>query len=679
MSEAQLRSCLATAPRTRAGLTFGVNEPGACSEPPFDVDPPRWNWWSWPWTRWPLLDRVALDRDRARVLRWYQARGFHSAEVLSVEVEPAQALEHDTLPAEGDPGCDRRRGSQGCRAEVTITISEGPPTLIEEVVVAGLQELDAELRAEVKQSIAVHRGERFDEALYDQSKQKMRDALGNAGYALAEVEGNARVDRVGQKAWVYFTVRPGPVCAFGRVVVEGNENMPSAPIRAATKIRRGARYSFDEIVDAQRAVLALGSFSAVTVEPMLPEPADENQAGKDSANKARASKDNVVDVRVKVQPARESSFGFGFGVQSGVLQTATESISVPQWDVHLVGRYQHKNLFGGLRQLSLEEKPRIIVQEPFPGFERPRFGNTISAELRQPGFLEPRTTGIVDSSHTFGPDPYDTFFRHRLDTGLGVERTFFRGKLYVLTGIRNSWYRVPSGENRFDGSEPPANSILTFLEQVVRLDFRDHVHRPHAGAMFQLTSHEAGFFLPSSWNYVRLLPDARVYVPLPAAITLAGRFALGMYFVRSADSDLDAFSQNLGPRDYRLRGGGASSNRGFLPGRLGDGLEGGIRRWEASLELRVPVTTDLGLVLFGDMGDVHRNASFRFDHPQAATGFGVRYFTIVGAIRLDFAWTIPGLQVLAESDARTIDLDAAGQPRSRGGRFVFHITIGEAF
>ena len=98
-----------------------------------------------------------------------------------------------------------------------------------------------------------------------------------------------------------------------------------------------------------------------------------------------------------------------------------------------------------------------------------------------------------------------------------------------------------------------------------------------------------------------------------------------------------------------------------------------------TLELRVPVTKDVGVVLFQDMGDVSREPHFRFDYPQAAAGFGLRYFTIVGAIRLDFAWKIDRLQVLAAQDRRFVDLDAQGNPRGRGGKFVFNLSIGEAF
>lgn len=130
---------------------------------------------------------------------------------------------------------------------------------------------------------------------------------------------------------------------------------------------------------------------------------------------------------------------------------------------------------------------------------------------------------------------------------------------------------------------------------------------------------------------------------------------------------------------FRFRGGGATSNRGFLPGRLGDGIAGGQRRWEASAELRVPLSTDFGVAVFLDAGDVSQSPVFRFDHPQTSTGFGFRYNTLVGPLRLDFGWRIPGLQVFGQ-DERPLLRD---NTVVNVGLFKFqgavHITIGEAF
>lgn len=662
LAEGEIKACLATRERKRVDVTFGTREIGGCGEPPFeDDDPPSIALWSWPWTTWPLLDSVALEQDAERIERWYRARGFHEARVTGVEVVPPRARDDAVVPHDADADCDRGRGGQGCRAEVTFTVEEGLPTRVVELTLDVPETMPADLREALGNASRLAVGDRADEALYDQSKQAMREVLAARSHAVARVEAVMRVDRSARKAWLHYDVDPGPPCVFGDVVVEGSAHLPVEPIAAATLIDAGEPYEVEAMKEAQRAVASLGSISAAVVEPIVPE------------------RGHIVDVRVRVTPSRRQGFSLGAGIQAGELRTLTETVSVPQWDVHLLGRYRHTNLFGGLRQLTIEERPRLIFQRAFPQATVPRFGNVIQIGFRQPGFIEPRLVLLANASHTYGPDPYDVFFRHRVDTELAVERDFLGGALYLRFGIQNSVYRVPPGQSRFNGTPPPSSSLATFLEQVVRVELRDDVRRPHSGAFLQLAAQEAGYFLPSSWDFVRLLPDVRFYIPLPAHITIATRFALGMYFITGADDRLDTLSQSLGPWDMRLRGGGASSNRGFPPGRLGDGLEGGTRRWEASIEVRAPIAKNLELAVFGDMGDVSREERFRFDYPQAAAGFGIRYYTLVGAVRLDFAWKIPGLQVLAETDERINDIDSAGEPIGRGGGFAFHLTIGQPF
>jgi len=160
---------------------------------------------------------------------------------------------------------------------------------------------------------------------------------------------------------------------------------------------------------------------------------------------------------------------------------------------------------------------------------------------------------------------------------------------------------------------------------------------------------------------------------------LAARFALGSLHIFNAGEDLDAESQELGPQAYRLRGGGAQSNRGFLPGQLGDSLQGGIRSWEASLELRIPLSKDFSIVGFGDVGDVHGSLTgkshFRFDHPNTSFGGGLRYRTIVGPLRLDVGYRPKKLQRADDSEPEN-DQSGLGKYKFRG---AIHLTIGEAF
>lgn len=677
--EDSILNCLATRERDEVEFDFDVLQTSGCGQPPFEGNRAKVELWAWPWTEWPYYDRVMVEQDGERIERWYAARGHHHARVVETRVVPESAQATDLLdPEDPEPGCERRDTDEGCEVGVTWVVEEGEPTLIETLEIYGIDRAPAALRTELREAVTLAEGERWDEAHYDRTKAAMKRILAEEGYARAEVKGLVRIDRPNRKAEVLLQVSTGPVCVFGEVRVEEAGELPADTIAAAAAIFEGEPYSQASIRDAQRAIYGLGAFSAVTVEPIIPE------------------EGNVIPVKVTVSAARKHRFGLGGGITSGIIQRNDFSqVSISRWDVHLLARYENRNFLGGLRRLTTSIEPKLIFPQEFPGPSDPRPGLSTQVTLRQPAFIEARTNLRLDFRYDLGLDQRDVFFRHRVDTGLYVERHFWQQRIFISIGLPAfTWYRVPSGEidgrrrkqlTRPELPDLPASYFLMRLEQTIWLDLRDDAARPHRGFFFQLNLQEAGYIWgrASSWDYVRIQPDVRFYIPLPRRITIAGRFLVGAMFITSVnDETIDDLSEDLGPRTERFYGGGAAGNRGYLANRLGSGRQGGIRRWLAQLELRFPVTADIGLVLFGDAGDVNRRPRLTFENPQLSVGFGLRYFTPIGAIRVDFGFRIPGLQVVGGEDrvgrvaADDTDVNFFGLTRWPG---ALHISIGEAF
>ena len=672
-----ITKCLATQQRDYVDIDFDVLDAPRCGMPPFEGDRARWELWAWPWTEWPYYDRVMLEQDVARIERWYAARGHHHAHVTEVDVSPESAADVDLLdPDDPEPGCTRRSADEGCEVEITIHVEEGEPTLIEELNIYGLDDVPEDFRQAVMDALEVKQGERWDEAFYDRSKVAVKTLLASEGYALAELKGQVRIDRPRRSAVVDLQISPGPICVFGSVIVDESGELPAETIGAAALIYRGQQYSQEEIVEAQRAIYGLGAFAAVTVEPILPE------------------EGNVVDVKVTVEAARKHRFGLGGGFTSGIVERRDfAQTSIERWDVHLIARYENRNFFGGLRRLTTRIVPRLIFPQSFPGASAPQPGLLTSVEFRQPAFLEPRTTLRVDFTYDLGLDLRDTFFRHQFDAGINLERFFWRQRIFVSLGLpRYTLFVVPSravdrrNEQRLtrpELPELPSDYHLLRLEQIVWLDLRDDPVQPHKGFYLQVNLQEAGYIWgsASSWNYIRIQPDVRAYIPLPQRITIAARFLMGAMFVTGVnDETLDQMSQDLGPRTERFYGGGAAGNRGYVANRLGAGRAGGIRRWLAQVELRVPVTANVGLVGFVDAGDTSRTTNYHFDHLHLAAGLGFRYYTIIGPIRVDLGVRIPSFTKSASEDPGHV---AADETNVSLGFFQFpgalHVSIGESF
>jgi len=109
---------------------------------------------------------------------------------------------------------------------------------------------------------------------------------------------------------------------------------------------------------------------------------------------------------------------------------------------------------------------------------------------------------------------------------------------------------------------------------------------------------------------------------------------------------------------------------------------GGFTLWEASLELRFPLSGSLSGVAFADAGDVTRDVGHvRFNVPHLSVGPGLRYMTPVGPLRLDIGYRVPGAQHIGKT---LLTQDEGGD--DLGNLFgiswlpvAINIAIGEAF
>ena len=547
--------------------------------------------------------------------------------------------------------------------------------MVKSIRVTGHEDWGSDTRESIESAVQLQIDQPFDEAVYERSKREIRRRLKDASYACGTVSGRVEIDREAREAFVQLYVDGGPTCTFGDVTVTGHGKLPADTILAVADLTPGQTYSSSTLADAQRAVYALGALASVHVTP-TPRLDDEGQCT------------GVVDINIAVEPGRQIRWGIGAGLQSGTIATLTLQQDTRVSDVHLLGRFEHRNFIGGFRRLRIEDRPKIVARDPLFRFGQGfLFGNELRIQYQRPAFLEPRTTSSIQFRHDWGPDPFELFRRHDLQIRGSLARPFFGGRLLLVGALNYDTYLTVDRDPRY-----PASYQVVFLDERVVVDLRDDSRSPRAGLYFELASQQSPAKLRRSWQYVRVTPEARAYAPLPLSSTLAFRFGIGAMFLFSRDRNrLDLIGQALGPQNYRLRSGGPTTHRGFFGGFLGDpgsidslnreGFDarndGGLRKWEAGVEWRVPVTQSFTTAVFMDFGDVNRGQTWRFNYIRAAAGFGFRYQTPVGPIRLDFGFLIPKWQVIggdAPPNAFNIFRFIRG-----GVPGAIHFTIGEAF
>ena len=617
-----------------------------------------------------IFNRGILQRDLERVARYYRARGYYDAVVRVGRVQH-RASDH---------------------VDVTVVVDEGPPVRIREARVEGLRGLPAEDADAARAAVTARltHGQPFEEEPYREAEAAMKRALTDRGYAWATVGRRADVDLPGRYARVFFDARPGPRATFGPVSIEGLGELPEAPVRRALGVAPGDVYSTAAIDRAKRAVLDLGTFSAVEIVPDLAEPSLPG---------------GVVPLRVRVQPQKLRSATFGGGLEIDATRT----------DAHVHLGWEHRNLFGGFRRFTVDLEPGVaLFPTRLPTLEAPSavlLEERLRASLHQPGFLEARTSGVITQELDVYPmrlssvvDPRASVLGYVEYRGsLGLDRSF--GRLFVASTY-SLQYTHPFA---YQGAADPRllSLVVSSVDLLVRLDLRDDGLRPHRGVFLQNDLQFAG--LGGDARDVRLQPEVRGYLPLGRTVTLAARGTVGLLFPLDYRDAAEAGGRD-GVRDIELmalRGffsGGPSSNRGYplrgigphgpvsfftpdLPARaascrIGDDAPrcavalGGLSLWEASIELRFPVHGPLGGAAFCDASDVSaRRADLRLAYPHLSCGLGLRYETPIGPVRLDVGYRIPGLQVARGTDPR-IDADPG---TLQGLPFALAFGIGEAF
>jgi outer membrane protein assembly factor BamA len=199
-------------------------------------------------------------------------------------------------------------------------------------------------------------------------------------------------------------------------------------------------------------------------------------------------------------------------------------------------------------------------------------------------------------------------------------------------------------------------------------DRRDNPADPHKGIYNTVDVGATGKFFGSQRSFARVLLRNATYYSLTKNLVLARQTQFGViqpfsapaglpsaesvplperFFAGGADS-LRAFPYNqAGPRDTGtplVPGGPASKPTGFPLG--------GNALFINNIELRFPlIGENIQGVFFHDLGNVYStlgNISFRFhqknlqdfDYAAQAAGFGIRYRTPVGPIRVDLAYAL---------------------------------------
>lgn len=415
------------------------------------------------------------------------------------------------------------------------------------------------------------------------------------GHAKAEIaEQSITARHNARQVSARLGVAPGPRLRFGEISVAGNRDVRTRRIRtiagATEGLAQGRVFDPEEVERAANRLRRTGSFRSVTIE----------EAPDIGPNSTLPLTINVVEAT----PRR-----FGVGAE----YSTTEG-------VRLSGFWLHRNFLGGAERFRVDGAISGIAgetggidYEAGVRYERPatpRADVDLFAELQFEALDEPDYT-----SDTF---EFSLGFTRYATDALTVE--FGLGYLYSDTQ---------------DAFERETYQLIT-LPLAAELDRRDNSLDATDGYYVDL---EVTPFLglAGTSNGARMELDSRAYRSREG-LTFAGRFQLGALFGPSLTES---------PPFYRFFSGGGGTVRGqgyqSLALDIGGNRSGGRSFVGLSGEVRRDIGENLQLVGFADWGYVGAESFPDFTgESHAGAGFGVRYKTGIGPIRLDLATPIAG-------------------------------------
>jgi len=451
----------------------------------------------------------------------------------------------------------------------------------------------------------------FNPEAVRQDETRLRILLANQGFPRAMVLSEITESADPLTVSVDFTVFPGRRTRVGQLLVSGNERVREDVIRRQLSLVPGSPFTQESIILSQSRLYQLGIFSRVDIDTALPNSTETEP---------------TVVVRVDEGSAQRMSWGIGYSTEEQV-----RGLFVVGQD-NLWGRNHRAT--ASVRASFAEQRVRLIYTDPY------LLGRSIEGSLV--GYFE-----SVDREG-FKVQQFGTsvqLVKRHTDWLTSIGRYSFRNQQVFDILIDEE-----------DLEPEDTDAVVGSLIYSLLADTRPNPIDPRRGNYHTIDAEWAAKGLGSESNYVRLFGRSYWYWDLPndAVVVAAARAGLAL-----------PYGGSVVPLPERFFAGGSTTLRGFgrnLAGPLsqnGNPLGGDVLLI-GNLEYRFPLRANLGGVIFADIGNVFANpATVTLDGVRETLGFGVRYATPIGPLRLDWGFLL---------DARE------GESSSR-----LHFAIGQAF
>jgi outer membrane protein assembly complex protein YaeT len=577
-----------------------------------------------------------LREDLGAIALLYRANGFRDATATSQVEEGYRGKETNIA--------------------ITIRIKEGPQWLVGKLDVEGIPPERHQAVESLLQSLP---GQPFSEVNGAIDRDNVLDWYYNRGYPNATLEWSFTPGREPNRMDLKYTAKEGERKFVRGVLKSGLETISPRLVDERVQVKAGDPLSRAQMLETQRRLYELGVFARVDTALQDPQGDEPDKY-----------------VLLDVEEARKYTVTGGLGAEIAKIGGCQTCLDSPAGQTGFSPRAS----LGITRRDFLGDGHIISFQRAVLSYEAPQFQGNPKLNLLW--------TVLYDDSRdvrTFNAT------RREASVQLGQKLSKASTLLYRFTfrRVNVSDLKISSVELIPLYSQPTRIGILAvnYIQ-----DRRDDPVDSHRGIYNTLDLGWAARQFGSQTGFTRFVAHNATY----HAIGQGGRYVL-------ARSTTFGWEQRLeGPLDIPLPekffSGGAESQRGFPENQAGPrdpetGFPlGGKAMLMNQVELRFPLIGDnLRGVLFEDAGNVYsglNTVSLRvvqhglkdFNYMEHAAGFGVRYKTPVGPIRLDLAYSINPPRFYGFKGTQLQLQQGTGQLTNQQiSHFQFHFSLGQAF
>jgi translocation and assembly module TamA len=558
-----------------------------------------------------LIGRAGAEYERLRTV--LESFGYYES-ILSITIS-GRPLDDPGLPAalEALPA--------GTKAPVQINVQTGP------LYHLGQVSIDGDVSAKARAAFALESGAPAAAAAVIAAGERLLNAMQEEGHAFAKVDDPIAYQKPQEKELdVSFKATTGGTYQLGAIHFEGMKRVNEAFLEKRIKLHAGEQYSPSKIERARTDLLALGTFSGITVH--LPKES-EVQGG-------------IIPVTFEVQERKRhavsvtAAYSSDLGGSGGFTWT-------------------DRNVFGNAEQLNL-----TATITNWGGSDTTGLGYDLTAQLNKPDFGRPDQT--LQYNLTALKQDLIAYDQTAQIAGVSVSRKL-SAVWNVAVGVNLEQEKIfQQAADYYNG----ANFYYTLIALPITAKYdstglANPLSDPLHGVRMTLSLAPTESLGHPNSTFVILQATGSTYLDLARFDwTAPGRSVIALRGVIAEAHGAGEFGL---PPDQRFYAGGSATVRGYKYQSVGPDFHnpiappatpadphpvapappsqpvptGGTDLVATGIEFRQRFGANFAAAAFVDAGKVSTDPTPFQGRPSVGYGAGMRYYTPIGPIRLDIA------------------------------------------